>query len=301
MESGSIPVEEFSGGVDVQATLESGQTFCWRREDDRMYETVGPSGGSAWYSTVVGGHTDDDPDVVRIRQRDGLVEWEATTDADSLVVERLRLDDDLPAIFEELPDGELLGSAIDAYRGLRIVDDPFFPCLISFICSAQMRVERIHEMQTALASEFGEEIAFDGETYHAYPTPDRLARASEDDLRELGLGYRAPYVERSAELVSSGEATADDVRGLDYADAREEIQAFVGVGDKVADCVLLFSLGYLEAVPLDTWIRTAIGEYYPHCEQGSYDDTSAAIREEFGGEYAGYAQTYVFHYLRNRE
>ncbi|UPW00531.1 DNA-3-methyladenine glycosylase [Halorussus gelatinilyticus] len=301
MESGSIPVGDCSGGVDVQATLESGQTFCWRREDDRMYETVGPSGGSAWYSTVVGGHTGDDPEVVRVRQRDGMVEWEATTDADPILVERLRLDDDLPAIFEAIPDDELLSAATDAYRGLRVVNDPFFPCLISFICSAQMRVERIHGMQTALAREFGEEVVFDGETYHGFPTPDRLARATEDELRELGLGYRAPYVQRSAELVASGEATADDVRGLDYRDAREAMQAFVGVGDKVADCVLMFSLGYLEAVPLDTWIQTAIAEYYPHCERGSYADTSDAIREEFGGEYAGYAQTYVFHYLRNRE
>ncbi|WP_128478473.1 DNA-3-methyladenine glycosylase family protein [Halorussus pelagicus] len=301
MESGSIPVTDLSGGVDLQATLESGQTFCWRREDDRMYDSVGPSGGSAWYSTVVGGHADADPEVVRVRQRDGMIEWEATTDADSLVVERLRLDDDLPAIFEAIPDDDLLSEATDAYRGLRIVDDPFFPCLISFICSAQMRVERIHGMQTALAREFGETVAFDGETYHAFPTPKRLARASEDDLRELGLGYRAPYVQRSAELVASGETTAEDVWGLDYADAREAIQAFVGVGDKVADCVLLFSLGYLEAVPLDTWIQSAIEEYYPDCERGSYAETSDAIRTAFGGEYAGYAQTYVFHYLRNQE
>jgi N-glycosylase/DNA lyase len=300
MESGSIPVGDLSGGVDVQATLESGQTFCWRREDGQMYESDGPSGGSAWYSTVIGGR-DDDPEVVRVRQRDDLLEWEATTDADRLLVERLRLDDDLPTIFEAIPDDEPLSAATDAYRGLRIVDDPFFPCLISFICSAQMRVERIHEMQTALAREFGETVRFDGDTFYAFPTPDRLASASEAELRDLGLGYRAPYVQRSAELVASGEATADDVRGLDYLDAREAMQAFVGVGDKVADCVLLFSLGYLEAVPLDTWIQTAIAEYYPHCEKGSYAETSDAIRLEFGGEYAGYAQTYVFHYLRNRE
>ncbi|UPV76266.1 8-oxoguanine DNA glycosylase [Halorussus limi] len=300
MESGSIPVGDLSGGVDVQATLESGQSFRWHREDGRMYEADGPSGGSAWYATAVGGHTGGDPEVVRVRQRDGLLEWEATTDADRLLVERLRLDDDLPAIFDAIPDDELLSAATDAYRGLRVVNDPFFPCLVSFICSAQMRVERIHEMQAALAREFGETVVFDGETYHGFPTPERLARAGEDELRALGLGYRAPYVQRSAELVASGEATADDVRGLDYEDAREAMQAFVGVGDKVADCVLMFSLGYLEAVPLDTWIRTAIGEYYPHCERGSYAETSDAIRAEFGGEYAGYAQTYVFHYLRNR-
>ena len=293
MERGSIPVEEISGGLDLQATLESGQTFLWQREDGRIYEDD-PYGGTAWYYTVADG------EVVRVRQRDGTVEWEATTDAEDVLTERLRLDDDLDAIVRTLPDDPLLGDAYDAYRGLRIVRDPFFPCLVSFICSAQMRVERIHEMQTALAREFGEPVAFDGETYRAFPTPERLAAATESELRELGLGYRAPYVQRSAELVSSGEATADDVRGLPYEEARDAMQAFVGVGDKVADCVLMFSLGYLESVPLDTWIQTAIEEYYPDCERGSYAETSRAIRREFGGEFAGYAQTYVFHYLRNR-
>jgi N-glycosylase/DNA lyase len=304
MHSGSIPITDLAGGFDLQATLESGQTFLWRRDDGRAFKADDPYGESAWYYTVVGGDVeknDGDAEVVRVRQRDGVLEWEATTDADSLLTERLRLDEDLPAIFARIPDDELLSSAIDTYHGLRIVDDPFFPCLVSFICSAQMRVERIHGMQTALAREFGETVEFDGETYHAYPTPDRLAATTEEGLRELGLGYRAPYVQRSAELVASGEATAEDVRELAYEEAREAVQAFVGVGDKVADCVLLFSLGYLEAVPLDTWIQQAIGEYYPDCERGSYAETSRAIRAAFGGEYAGYAQTYVFHYLRNRE
>jgi N-glycosylase/DNA lyase len=299
MDSGSIPLANCPGGLDLQATLESGQTFLWRRDDGTAYQAPDPTGGSAWYQTVADG------EVIRARQRgdaDGerLLEWEATTDADELLVERLRLDDDLPAIFEEIPDGPLIESARDAYRGLRVVDDPFFPCLVSFICSAQMRVGRIHAMQTALSREFGESVTVDGATYHAFPTPDRLAAATEAELREVGLGYRAPYVQRTAELVASGEATAADVRGLDYEAAREAVQAFVGVGDKVADCVLLFSLGYLEAVPLDTWIQQAIAEHYPHCEKGSYAETSNALRAEFGGRYAGYAQTYVFHYLRNR-
>ncbi|MFC4550946.1 MULTISPECIES: DNA-3-methyladenine glycosylase family protein [Halorussus] len=294
MDSGSIPVAELDGGLDLQATLESGQTFLWRRPDERMYADADPSGGSAWYHTVADG------EVVRVRQRDGLLEWEATTDAESLLVDRLRLDDDLPEIFDRIPDDRLLAEARERYPGLRIVNDPFFPCLVSFICSAQMRVERIHEMQTALAREFGETVAFDGRTYHRFPTPERLAATTEAELRELGLGYRAPYVQRSAELLATGEVDESDVRDLPYQEAREAVQAFVGVGDKVADCVLMFSLGYLEAVPLDTWIRTAIEEYYPHCEKGSYAETSDAIRAEFGGEYAGYAQTYVFHYLRNR-
>jgi N-glycosylase/DNA lyase len=99
-------------------------------------------------------------------------------------------------------------------------------------------------------------------------------------------------------MVADGEAHPDEALELPYEAARESLTRFVGVGDKVADCVLLFALDFLEAVPLDTWIQTAIAEYYPDCERGSYADTSRAIRERFGGEYAGYAQTYVFFYLR---
>ena len=85
---------------------------------------------------------------------------------------------------------------------------------------------------------------------------------------------------------------------MEYEDAREYLTRFVGVGEKVADCVLLFALDFLEAVPLDTWIRQTIAEHYPDCDRGNYPDTSRAIRDQFGGEYAGYAQTYVFHWLR---
>jgi N-glycosylase/DNA lyase len=117
-------------------------------------------------------------------------------------------------------------------------------------------------------------------------------------LRDLSLGYRAPYVQRTAEMVADGDDPEEAI-DLPYEEARELLTRYVGVGDKVADCVLLFSLGYLEAVPLDTWIRTAIEEYFPDCEQGNYTDTSRAIRDQLGGEYAGYTQTYLFHYLRN--
>jgi N-glycosylase/DNA lyase len=292
METGSISVEDCPGGFDLQSTVESGQSYLWRREDGRMYETTHAYGGSAWYYTVVDG------EVVRARQRDGLLEWEATTDAEPLLVSLLRLDDDLGAILDASPEDSLVEAAYDEYRGMRIVRDPFFPCLVSFICSAQMRVSRIYGMQTSLARQFGDSVEFDGKTYHTFPTPTQLAAADESELRALKLGYRAPYVKKSAELLASGEVTPADVSGQPYEEARDAMQAFVGVGDKVADCVLLFALGYLEAVPLDTWIQSAIEEHYPHCEQGSYRDTSRAIREQFGEEYAGYAQTYVFHYLR---
>ncbi|PSP75342.1 8-oxoguanine DNA glycosylase [Halobacteriales archaeon QS_3_64_16] len=334
METGTIVLDDLSGGFDLQATLESGQTYQWERADGRAYEEGIAHGGEQWYATVVptgvldGEATrmgrmerepaasiesrsressDDDPsggdesgggyEVIRARQLDGALQWEATTDATPYLRYLLGLDDDLEAIVDRGPADPLLERAYERYAGLRIVRDPPFPTLISFICSAQMRVLRIHRMQRRLAQEFGEEVEFDGRTYHAFPTPEGLASASESELRELSLGYRAPYVKRSAELVAEGSAHPAEAGEMDFEDAREYLKQFVGVGNKVADCVLLFSLGYLEAVPLDTWIQTAIAEHYPDCEKGSYAATSRAIREAFG-EYAGYVQTYVFYYLR---
>jgi N-glycosylase/DNA lyase len=191
-----------------------------------------------------------------------------------------------------------LERAYDAYEGMRLTRDPVFPCLISFICSAQMRVARIHGMQRRLRETYGDAVTLGGETYRAFPTPEQLAARTEEELRDLSLGYRAPYVRRTAEMVASGDADPLEAADLPYEEARESLTRFVGVGNKVADCVLLFSLGFLEAVPLDTWIRTTVEEYYPDCDRGSYAETSRAIRERFGGEFAGYAQTYVFYHLR---
>jgi len=296
MKQGVIDVGSLAGGIDLQATVESGQSYLWNREDGAMYHRDGATGGDAWYWTTI--RRDGLPVVIRVRQRDDSLKWESTVDAEGDLRRLLRLDDDLLAIRKTAPDDDVVQSAYDTFWGMRLVQDPPFGSLISFICSAQMRVARIHGMQQALRDAFGETIEFDGRTYNAYPTPEALAETTEQRLRDLGLGYRAPYVQRTAEMVATGEADPEETVGLDYEDARESLTRFVGVGDKVADCVLLFSLGYLEAVPLDTWIRSTIEEYYPECERGNYADTSRAIRAALGGEYAGYTQTYLFHYLR---
>ncbi|WP_181684571.1 DNA-3-methyladenine glycosylase family protein [Halorhabdus salina] len=305
MHEGTLALGDI-GPFDLQATVESGQSYLWDRDDGRMYEGEGTSAGEAWYVTVVRPETEwaledthSGPEVVRVRQTSDSLQWEATFDADRTLRHRLRLADDLPAIRAATADEPLLGAAFDRYWGMRLVRDPPFETLISFICSAQMRVGRIFEMQRALADAFGESVTFDGDRYYAYPGPDALADATEAQLRDLGLGYRAPYVKRSAEMVAGGEAHPAEATDLAYEDARDSLTQFVGVGEKVADCVALFSLGFLEAVPLDTWIQSTIEEYFPDCDRGSYAETSRAIRQRLGDEYAGYAQTYLFHHLRN--
>ena len=303
MERGRIDVGDLDGPFDLQSTVESGQSYLWNRADGQTYDELYLHGGDDWYETVVPpiDGVSEDRMAVRARQvggvDDGRLEWEATADATELLTHLLRLDDDMDAIRDATPDLPLVERAFDAFPGMRLVRDPPFPCLVSFICSAQMRVERIHAMVQGLARHYGDPVTVGERTIHALPTAEQLARATEADLRERSLGYRAPYVLETARMVADG-TDPRSVVDSSYESARETMTRYVGVGDKVADCVLLFSLGFDEAVPLDTWIQRAIREHYPDCDRGTYAETSRAIRETFGGERAGYAQTYVFHHLR---
>ena len=295
MDSGTISRSSFSGDIDLYHTLESGQTYTWRRSDGKMYQDD-PVIENVWYETVIDGV------YIAVRERDDSLLWKSTngSNAPELIHHHLRLDDDLQQIYNSFPEDPLIRAAIERFRGMRLVRDPVFPCLISFICSSQMRVPRIYQMQQALAESYGSTIKVDGNTTCAFPTPDQLARATEEDLRRLGLGYRAPYVAETASMVSDG-IDPTEATSYSYEAAREYLTQYPGIGNKVADCVLLFSLDFIEAVPLDTWIQQAIAEYYPQCQNSSYAETSRAIREEFGGALAGYVQTYVFHHLRTRQ
>jgi N-glycosylase/DNA lyase len=292
VERGELDLSTLPGGLDLRATVESGQSYLWWRTDG---ETYTEGGDGATYRTT--DRVDGVPVVIEAERVADKLRWRATGDAAPVLRRRLGLDDDLPAIRASTPSDDLIDSAWEASWGMRIVRDPPVPTLVSFICSTQMRVERIFEMQQSLRTALGAELAFGGETVHAFPTPERLAAAGETKLRDLGLGYRAPYVQETARMVADGEAHPADATDLPYEEARECLTRFVGVGDKVADCVLLFGLGELSAVPLDTWIQRTVREYYPDLEGDSYAETSRAIREHLG-PYAGYAQTYVFHYRR---
>lgn len=300
MERGTIPLDEV-GPFDLHATLESGQSYLWWREDGPPHGATDVADGLWYYTTTrATGEDRQTPAVIRIRQHPDALEWESHVDADQILRQRLGLTDDLDMIRTRAPDDDIVQQAFDEYWGMRIVRDPPFETLVSFICSAQMRVGRIHEMQQSLRESLGPAVTFEGTTCYGYPTPEQITAVSEADLRALSLGYRAPYVRETAAMVEDGTRPGA-IRGQPYETARSSMTRYVGVGEKVADCVLLFSLGYHEAVPLDTWMRRTIGEFYPDCDRDGYAATSRALRKRLGGDIAGYTQTYLFHYLRMRD
>lgn len=269
---------------DLELTLTCGQTFCWHRLEGELYG----DGGSEFY-TFRGG------EPLIVRETDSGIEAETGLDRGE-VEQALGLHHDLEKTFEGFQGDEKLERARQEFWGLRIVQDEFFPCLVSYLLSPQMQIPVIKRRFNQIAREYGETREVNGRELLKFPTREQLSGASEEDLRELGVGYRAKYVVESLKLLE--DIDEQEIREIEYPDAREELKTLYGVGDKVADCVLLFSLGFHEACPLDTWAWRAVESQYPELHSEDYGETSRNLRERFGGR-AGYALEYFFHAARN--
>ncbi|MEW6329265.1 MAG: DNA glycosylase [Candidatus Micrarchaeota archaeon] len=190
----------------------------------------------------------------------------------------LRAEDDLSAIYRMISTDAVMGRALEKYRGLRLTRSDPWETLVCFICSINSNIPRIRKNVQSLMR--------DGEIL----SPEEMARG---DLSACRLGYRCEYLQETARLVSSS-FDLEKIGRMDYEDAREALMELPGVGPKVAECVLLFGYGFLEAFPVDVWIARAMEKYYRR-------KTQKEIREfarERWGEYAGYAQQYLFCYAR---
>jgi N-glycosylase/DNA lyase len=275
-----------SENFDLEETMTCGQTFCWHRIDGKLYED-----GKPHFYTF----RNQKPLIVEQKDNgDIIAETELPREE---VEEALGLHHDLEEIFDTFPEDENLEKARDELWGLRIVQDEFFPCMISYLLSPQMRIPRIKKMHNNIARKYGEEVEVNGRKLLRFPTPEELAEATEEELRELGTGYRAKYIVETMKILQS-DFNHEEMDDMQYEDAREYMKQLYGVGDKVADCVLLFSKEFYEAYPIDTWANQALKENYPDLHSDDYDEVSRNMREHFG-EYSGYAQEYLFHAARN--
>ncbi len=188
-------------------------------------------------------------------------------------------------IFAHFPDG-VIREAEQLSRGIRILTQPLWETVCSFIISQNNNIPRIKKIIASLSAECGNKIeCFDGQIRYDFPTPEQLLSCGVDGLRELKTGFRAKYLIDCAEKWQLG--IFDDFSSLPYEEAKEKLMTVKGIGEKVANCVLLFAGGKYNAFPVDVWIKKVIDKYYG----GSLDITSL-------GDYAGIAQQYLFYYER---
>jgi N-glycosylase/DNA lyase len=271
-----------NGPFSLEHTLESGQAFRWRREN-------------GWYWGVVAGI------VFKVRETVEGVEFVSgpvsETEAAPVLFSYLRLDDDISAIYRELRRDARLAEAVDLYPGLRLVRQEPWECLVSFVISAFSNIPRITKHIEEISVNFGDPVALGDYRRHSFPSPAQLVEVGEAQYRELGLGFRSRYLARLPRTVLDLGFDLNELRRGSFQAVRATLLDLYGVGVKVADCVLTFSLDQLEAFPVDVWVRRAVQEWY--FEDVRQTDRSVRLwaAEHFGPN-AGYAQQYLFYQRR---
>ena len=198
-------------------------------------------------------------------------------------------DTDYASICQSFAVDEFTAAAAEFGAGIRILNQEPWEALCTFLISQCNNIPRIAAIVQRLCTGWGQPISFEGQTLHAFPTPDALADLSPDDLAPLRAGYRAPYLIAAAQAIESGALSFDTLRGLPTEDARRYIMQLRGVGRKVADCFLLFGLHRLDAFPVDTWMKKAAASY------------SGDMKQFIDSPFAGVYQQYFFYYVREHQ
>ena len=194
------------------------------------------------------------------------------------------LERDYSGIIASFSEDDSLSRAASSGSGIRIFRQDGWETLISFIISANNNIPRIKKIIDSLCRLYGEEE----NGYFSFPSPEKLYEVGIEGLAPIKAGFRAKYIYDAACKIVSGEVSLEQVATCGYAQALEELKKIKGVGDKVANCVLLFGFGYYEAFPIDVWVKRVIEKYYGE----GFDPTVF-------GKYAGIAQQYLFYYERN--
>jgi N-glycosylase/DNA lyase len=208
------------------------------------------------------------------------------------------LDHPLAEICDSFPKDPVMNAARHFCRGLRIIRQPKWECLATFICSSMKQVAHIRQISMALRKRFGEQRRIDDHLVYTFASPPRLAQALEKELRDCKLGYRAKNLRKTARLVSSGQADLEAWSALPDAELRKQLCALPGVGPKIANCVMLFAYERLRAFPIDVWIERVLRQHY---FSGRKKMTAQGLRQfskTYFGEHGGYAQQYLFHHAR---
>src|SRR5438270_1506441 len=239
---------------DLDKTLTCGQVFHWIEAHNGFYGAIG-----------------DVP--VFVRQQGDLLMVDVPSaaarcgkddgrSASATVSHYFALDHPLGEICRSFPNDEAMTAAADYCQGLRIIRQPKWECLATFICSSMKQVAHIRQMSHALRRRFGKRREISEQDVYTFPTARRISGLSELQLRECALGYRAKNLLATARMVASGKANLDDWQQLSDADLMTELCALPGVGPKVANCVMLFAYERLRAFPIDVWIERVLRERY---------------------------------------
>jgi len=268
----SISVKDFS----LEKTLGCGQFFRYERKEDGSYLlslrdrlfSVRQEGSKLFFSGV----------------------------PKEFVIRLFRLDEDYQKIIKSISKDEFIRKTIKTNFGMRLMRQDPWECLISYICSANNNIPRIKKNLEMISRSFGKRIAHEAHKGFSFPNPGELS--NYDKIRGCGVGFRSRFIHETNQTIEEGRLNS--LKDRSYEEAREELIKLKGVGDKIADCVCMFSLEKLEAFPVDVWMRRVMLENYFKGEDPKKISNNR-IREfgrEYFGRYCGYANQFLFYYRR---
>lgn len=280
-------IDECDGGIvirnakdfNIKHTFDCGQCFRWHENDDKSYSGI--TYGRA----------------VRVSQQgcDIYIKGGKVEDKD-FWINYFDLDRDYGEIKKELSKDATLNDAVKYGDGIRILNQEPFEITVSYIISANNRIPMIMRAVENISKMFGNKIEFDGKEYYSFPDVESLSKATVSELEECGCGFRAPYIVDTVQKLKSGESSLSDIQRMKTDDAAKELMKLKGIGPKVADCIMLFSMGKYDAFPVDVWVKRVM-QYLYLAPDVSLKKIRDFARDKFG-DIAGFAQEYLFYYAR---
>ncbi|MCX7871975.1 MAG: hypothetical protein N2487_01670 [Verrucomicrobiae bacterium] len=266
---------------NLDLTLDSGQTFRWQKINGGWEGVV----SKKWV------RLEHHPEGLKAAVCEKINNW-------TWLEDYLQIKADIKKIIHSFPEDEHMNQAIKTCRGLRIVKQEPWECLATFLMSSSKQIVQIKQIIHNLCEQFGEPISSPNPALQrAFPEPTAIAAASETELRACKMGFRATYLKNTAQIISDSKINLSELTRLPLEQARNNLLSLPGVGPKIANCVLLFSLGFMRAFPVDVWVKKVLQTCYNKPETLSKIEIEKFIDGYFG-EYAGYAQQYLFHFIR---
>ena len=262
--------------IDVENSINSGQVFLWKKNKGFWYGVNGQ-------------------DILEVNKNGKIKSLK------NYKTDFFRNNDNFDEIIKSISKDKTVKNAVKKYPGLRIIKQDPFQCLISFIVSSNSNIQKIKTNLENISQKFGEKVEYKDQEFFLFPDANRLSKASITEIKNCGVGYRAKFIKEASKIFVSEKITFDDLKSSNYYDAKKKIRIIPGIGNKVADCILLFSLDKLESFPLDRWMIRILEKYYSKkfqidtktITEKQYDILHEKIVDYFG-PYAGYAQQFLF-------
>lgn len=288
-------IKEFDNGVilediknfELPHVFDCGQCFRWNKQSNGNY--IGVAFGR----------------VIEVEKKDNnlIIHNTNLQDFNDIWIKYFDLERDYSAIKEILSEDELLKQSVEFGHGIRLLQQDSFELVVSFIISANNRIPMIKRAIDNISRSFGEKLEYKGKTYYAFPSPEQIHKASMEQLEVCGTGFRAKYIADTVEKIyNSLQGEYKEEYDLNWIKCQgddichEALQIFNGIGPKVADCIMLFSMNKYSAFPVDVWVKRAMQHFYlaPDVSLKKIRDFA---RNKFG-ELSGFAQQYLFYYAR---